>query len=128
MRAFLDENEHRTWWTRILTDPPLNATADSFARAQARAKIIGTLAKARSGDVAPYAGTAFVARDMLSIIRAHGRENLQYWGLSYGSILGMTFASMFPDKVERLVLDGIVDIDNYYKGNSSSYPANRQHS
>ncbi|KAL0564779.1 hypothetical protein V5O48_017258, partial [Marasmius crinis-equi] len=32
----------------------------------------------------------------------------------YGSVLGYTFASMFPDKVERLIVDGVVDPTDYY--------------
>ncbi|KAH8663919.1 TAP-like protein-domain-containing protein [Xylariales sp. PMI_506] len=38
---------------------------------------------------------------------------LVFWGFSYGTLLGATFASMFPDKVGRLILDGVVDADNY---------------
>ncbi|KAI0490676.1 Alpha/Beta hydrolase protein [Xylaria cf. heliscus] len=38
---------------------------------------------------------------------------LVYWGFSYGSLLGATFASMFPDRVGRIVLDGIVHADHY---------------
>lgn len=38
---------------------------------------------------------------------------LVYWGFSYGTFLGATFASMFPDRVGRLVLDGVVHADRY---------------
>ncbi|KAI1076055.1 alpha/beta-hydrolase [Whalleya microplaca] len=41
------------------------------------------------------------------------RGNLVYWGFSYGTILGATFAAMFPDRVGRVVLDGVVDADQY---------------
>ncbi|PPR02712.1 hypothetical protein CVT24_002114 [Panaeolus cyanescens] len=51
---------------------------------------------------------------MLSIFRAHGREKLQYRGLSYGTILGSTLAAMFPDKVERLIIDRVYDAYDYY--------------
>lgn len=45
-----------------------------------------------------------------------GAERLQYWGFSYGTILGQTFAAIHPDRVERLLIDGVVDPDDYYHG------------
>ncbi len=38
---------------------------------------------------------------------------LNYWGLSYGTYLGNSFASMFPERIGRMVLDGVVDADDY---------------
>lgn len=67
-------------------------------------------------DVGPYIGTAFVARDMLSIVDALGEEKLQYWGISYGTILGQTFAGMFPDRIGRFVLDSTFTFDDYHSG------------
>jgi pimeloyl-ACP methyl ester carboxylesterase len=45
-----------------------------------------------------------------------GKEVLQYWGFSYGTHLGLTFAAMFPNRVRRLVLDGVVDPVDYSGG------------
>ncbi|QPG95434.1 hypothetical protein C2857_000654 [Epichloe festucae Fl1] len=41
---------------------------------------------------------------------------LQYLGFSYGTLLGTTFMSMFPGRVGRMVLDGVVDADDYATG------------
>ena len=42
-----------------------------------------------------------------------GEEKIQYWGFSYGTYLGLTYAAMFPDKIHRLVVDGVVDAYDY---------------
>ncbi|ETS86398.1 hypothetical protein PFICI_00226 [Pestalotiopsis fici W106-1] len=45
-----------------------------------------------------------------------GEEKLQYWGMSYGTLIGSTFAALHPDKVGRLILDGVVDPADHYAG------------
>ncbi|KAJ3503511.1 hypothetical protein NLJ89_g8398 [Agrocybe chaxingu] len=80
----------------------------------AQVQVLGSLARDRQGDVIAHMTTDNVARDMLRIVEAHGRDKLQYWGISYGSVLGSAFAALFPDKVERLVIDGLLDLEGYY--------------
>jgi pimeloyl-ACP methyl ester carboxylesterase len=46
---------------------------------------------------------------MEQIRRALGEEQISFLGFSYGSELGSTFATMFPDSVRAMVLDGAVD-------------------
>ncbi|UKZ76729.1 hypothetical protein TrVFT333_004438 [Trichoderma virens FT-333] len=45
---------------------------------------------------------------------------IQYLGFSYGTVLGNTFASMFPGRVGRMVLDGVVDAKDYYNRDGST--------
>ncbi|KAF0718577.1 Aste57867_1603 [Aphanomyces stellatus] len=61
------------------------------------------------GDYLPYLSTAFVARDMDLIRKALGESVLNYYGISYGTFLGVTYANMFPDHVGRMALDSILD-------------------
>ena len=75
-------------------------------------------------DAGPHMSTAVVARDMVSIVDAFAataegktaQKNsslLNYYGVSYGSFLGQTFASMFPERVGNVVIDGIVSPAGY---------------
>lgn len=62
-------------------------------------------------------GTAFLARDMLEIVDSLGEDGLlRYYGHSYGTVLGSYFAVMFPDRVERMVLDANLDPTDYRDG------------
>jgi pimeloyl-ACP methyl ester carboxylesterase len=53
--------------------------------------------------------TADTARDMDLVRQAVGDEQLTYYGISYGSYLGATYAAMFPDQVRAVIVDGILD-------------------
>ena len=53
--------------------------------------------------------TANTARDMDRIRMGLGEEKISYWGQSYGTYLGAVYASLFPDRADRVVLEGNVD-------------------
>ncbi|KAG8729448.1 hypothetical protein FRC11_008765 [Ceratobasidium sp. 423] len=59
-------------------------------------------------------GTVAVAKDMARIVEALGEDGLNYWGFSYGTVLGSTFAALFPDLVNRMVLDGVSNAESYF--------------
>ncbi|KAF7433707.1 hypothetical protein PC9H_005670 [Pleurotus ostreatus] len=93
----------------------INATSDGLARIWARAQITGALATQHNqNNIFEHFNTESTARDMLRIVEAHGRRNIQAWGFSYGTVLGATFASLFPDRIDRLVLDGVLDAESYF--------------
>ncbi|MEU2249999.1 alpha/beta hydrolase [Streptomyces sp. NPDC019224] len=62
-----------------------------------------------SGKVLPYVGTTNAARDMDLIRQVLGDEKLTYFGMSYGTELGGTYAHLFPENVGRTVFDAVVD-------------------
>ncbi|KAF8876133.1 alpha/beta hydrolase fold-domain-containing protein, partial [Infundibulicybe gibba] len=112
--SFFDTPADRALWEAGPTIITNGSGVDSLASEWARAQLIGQFALERGANISAHINTENTARDMLQIVQAHKREKLQYWGFSYGSVLGATFAAMFPDKVERLVIDGVVDAENYY--------------
>jgi pimeloyl-ACP methyl ester carboxylesterase len=62
-----------------------------------------------STDLASTIGTTNVARDIDRLRSALGEEQINYLGFSYGARLGWTYATMFPDRVRAMVLDGPED-------------------
>lgn len=56
-----------------------------------------------------HVGTNASARDMDAIRVALGEDTISYFGFSYGSELGATWATLFPDTVRAAVLDGAAD-------------------
>jgi pimeloyl-ACP methyl ester carboxylesterase len=73
---------------------------------------------------AGYANTVAVAHDMLRYIETAAKQQgskpedakLWYYGISYGTVLGATYAALFPDRIERMIVDGVVDSEDYYNG------------
>lgn len=88
-------------------DPDDAAEALEYAR-QMRA--LGAGCRRLSGDLAAHVSTVEAARDMDVLRAALGEARLAYFGASYGTKLGATFAELFPDRVGRFVLDGAVDV------------------
>ncbi|WP_328719542.1 alpha/beta hydrolase [Streptomyces sp. NBC_00247] len=62
-----------------------------------------------SGKVLPFLTTTNTARDMDLIRQVLGDRKLYYFGMSYGTELGGTYAHLFPGNVGRVVLDAVVD-------------------
>ncbi|KAA9374319.1 alpha/beta hydrolase [Microbispora cellulosiformans] len=65
--------------------------------------------KREAGWILPYVGTVNAARDMEALRAALGDSRLNYLGFSYGTHLGAVYATQFPGKVGRMVLDSAVD-------------------
>lgn len=58
------------------------------------------------GDAAGTLGTDFVVRDMDEIRKALGEEQISFLGFSYGSVIGVWYATLFPENVRAMVIDG----------------------
>ncbi|TDL30126.1 alpha/beta-hydrolase [Rickenella mellea] len=111
---FFETAAERALWLQAEFPDALNASPDVLPRSWARAQIMGQLAEERDNATLKHITTDNIARDMLRISEACGRAQVQYWGFSWGTILGVTFAAMFPNRIRRVVLDGVINAEDYY--------------
>ncbi len=58
------------------------------------------------GPVGGLLHSAYVARDMDEIRKALGADQISYLGFSYGSTLGAWYATLFPESIRAMVVDG----------------------
>jgi len=89
-------------------------TPDTPAEEQAlmvQAKAMAAGCQADNPDLVKHLSTADAARDMDILRAAVGDPQLNYLGKSYGTFLGSTYADLFPKRVGRMVLDGVVPPD-----------------
>ncbi|ROZ55988.1 alpha/beta fold hydrolase [Rhodococcus sp. WS1] len=78
-------------------------------------------------DYLPHINTQNIARDLDVIRGALDQEKASYFGWSYGTYLGATYAQMFPDRIDRVVLDSAPDPKKYgYEMFQDMGPANEK--
>ncbi|CAH0003605.1 unnamed protein product [Clonostachys byssicola] len=58
------------------------------------------------GQHGKYTNSLQIAADMDAIRKGLGQDTLNFWGLSYGGVLGHTYSVLFPDRVGHVILDG----------------------
>ncbi|GLZ04492.1 peptidase [Actinomadura sp. NBRC 104412] len=90
------------------------ANAREEAAWLARSKRYADACAKKYGWMLPHMRTTNSARDLDSIRKALGVPQISYYGFSYGTYLGATYASMFPKNVKRMVWDGNVDSRNVW--------------
>lgn len=89
--------------------PPYAVDEAAVARQAEVAKgVADQCAAADESGTLRHMSTANTARDMDRIRAALGEEKINYFGASYGSALGAAYASMFPERTDRVVLDSNV--------------------
>lgn len=106
--CFADEKMRRTHQVRLEGDMKHDIE---------RYDEVGNFAQAcadHMGQHAAHVNTPQTAADMNTILDALGQDGLYFLGYSYGTALGATYATMFPNRTERVVIDGVLDSFAYY--------------
>lgn len=120
VRCFADTAEATAFWARQPAGFPVGEK-ERQAWFAGRAELAEGCTQ-RASKLLPHVSTPESARDLDRLRQAVGDEQLNYWGLSYGTFLGAVYANLFPDKVGGLILDGNVDPRNYADGAMDSEP------
>ncbi|MCU0299163.1 MAG: alpha/beta hydrolase [Candidatus Nanopelagicales bacterium] len=109
VRCFRSEASEAKFW-KGATIPTTKAQSKSFSRKSAAlARRCGKI----SGWLLPHISTADTARDLDHLRALVGDRGLTYVGLSYGTLLGQTYANMYPRRVRAMLLDGVVEAVQY---------------
>ncbi|MCP3853244.1 MAG: alpha/beta hydrolase [Actinomycetia bacterium] len=82
--------------------------AEQLALDEAAAGIAAECAE-EEGDRLAHLSTDDVVRDLDLLRQAVGDDQLNYLGLSYGTLIGLRYAELFPDRTRALTLDGMID-------------------
>ncbi|MDF5753952.1 alpha/beta hydrolase [Spongiactinospora sp. TRM90649] len=98
-------------------------------RLLAQAREYATACGNRWSWMLPHMTTENSARDIESIRVALGEERISYLGYSYGTYLGAVYATLYPARLKRLVLDSSVDPQGvWYKANlAQNYAFDQRH-
>ena len=89
-------------------DPDPASQSDFDEVAALNQRITEGCGRKYGGQLANFS-TEQAARDMDAIRAAVGDPKLSYLGFSYGTLLGATYAQLFPQNIRALVLDGAID-------------------
>jgi pimeloyl-ACP methyl ester carboxylesterase len=77
----------------------------------------------RNGDLLAHISMADQVRDLDHLRRLVGDRQLTFLGESNGTLMGQTYANMFPSRVRAMVLDGVVDPIPYNQGTAAALAA-----
>jgi pimeloyl-ACP methyl ester carboxylesterase len=71
-------------------------------------------------DILPFVGTDQAIRDLELFRQAIGAPQVWLYGESYGTQFMQSYATAFPDAINGVILDGVVDLnlseDGFYRG------------
>jgi pimeloyl-ACP methyl ester carboxylesterase len=105
VRCFRTQRAADAFWKGVSL-PTTKRASEAYSRKIAElARRCGRV----SGWLLPHISTADTARDLDHLRRLVGDKALTYAGLSYGTLLGQTYANMYPGRVRAMMLDGVVD-------------------
>ncbi|MEU1223249.1 alpha/beta hydrolase [Streptomyces microflavus] len=93
----------------------------TFAKDVAWARDIADRCRNHNRETLRHVTTRNTARDMDIMRAALGEQRISYFGLSYGTYLGSVYTQLFPQRVDRFVLDSAVDPERVWRSMGRSW-------
>jgi len=90
--------------------PALDVPDESDLSADQAASVVAGCADS-IGPARDFYATADQVEDLDAVRQAVGADRIAIYGVSYGTKLALAYASAFPDRVQRLLLDSVVPVD-----------------
>ncbi|ATE55869.1 alpha/beta hydrolase [Actinosynnema pretiosum] len=102
--------------------PPYAVTPGSVRERAAEVEQIAKQCLASpSAEALPHNTTANAARDLDAVRAALGERKVSYLGYSYGTYLGAVYATLFPNRAERVVIDSNLGAQGWDIGATRAY-------
>ncbi|MFD7026862.1 alpha/beta hydrolase [Streptomyces sp. NPDC059917] len=98
----------------------------ALARTVERARAFVRDCERNSGGLLPYITTDQAVHDMDLYRALLGEDRISYFGPSYATVLGAYYATEFPRRVDRVVLDSNVDFTGTWQDFQLGQPASFQ--
>lgn len=93
----------------LLAEDPAPAGGEAWRGTVDASRAFAEECARKHGALLPFMSSADNARDLEWLRAALGEERISYLGYSYGTALGAAYASLYPERVRALVLDGAID-------------------
>ncbi|MFB7670360.1 alpha/beta hydrolase [Kitasatospora purpeofusca] len=85
------------------------------ARVIANSAALAAGCEQRSGGLLPFLTTEQTARDVDLLRALLGERRISYYGPSYATMIGAYYATLFPHRIERMVLDSNIGFDGTWE-------------
>jgi pimeloyl-ACP methyl ester carboxylesterase len=120
VRCFKSQHSRARFWGRPSMPTRRRQSRRYRRKTAAFARRCGKL----SGPLLRHISTTDQSRDLDYLRRLVGDRRLNYYGVSYGTFLGQTYANMFPRRVRAMAIDGVVDPVTYSRSAASAVASN----
>lgn len=91
-----------------IAEPDSRPADSEFGKWAAEAREAEEACQKSAGGIRQFISTANTARDMDVVRAVLGEQKINYLGYSYGTYLGAVYGTLFPNRLDRSVLDSAV--------------------